>query len=41
MYLCSTSGRARPVAGQAQARSAGLLPDHADCLAHAVRLRGS
>jgi dTDP-4-dehydrorhamnose 3,5-epimerase len=25
----------------AQARAAGLLPDYADCLAHAARLRGS
>jgi dTDP-4-dehydrorhamnose 3,5-epimerase len=35
------SGKDADAPSLAQARAAGLLPDYADCLAHAARLRGS
>jgi dTDP-4-dehydrorhamnose 3,5-epimerase len=35
------SGKDARAPSLAQARTAGLLPDYADCLAHAARLRGS
>ena len=35
------SGKDARAPSLAQARAAGLLPDYADCPAHAARLRGS